>query len=417
MVEDSNDANRVDDSLKFSLRALLGLVAYFAVLAWGMALMGPASVDFWMANAASFLAMCGLVAMARSERGRRYAILPSALLVFAIGFAGSGTTIVVSGAALLFIGGLILAGQPRQRLPRLLGLGLFCHALAIACGVCPALFVRREWFALHREFPVESLARRLDYEASGTANPGAAMIRGNSSAAERLARLDSLYAASNYRETRLRQLHLMRYENFVRAAGFGVGRFVAPRRNTLAWPPLRDIASAAPISDPERESRSHFPDELGDLSTWETLHQRSSWNFLEPPSLGTVFASRERVAGFIPHAFQSAPAAWKPVEVGEVRRLQLVSLLKFDSPRVYVLDHLPRMDQLSSRDAPTRPLNDFETTAVERLRNSWDDLVVEERNDEIRMVGALRAVRKCQECHRVEYGELLGAFSYSVAPR
>ncbi len=48
-------------------------------------------------------------------------------------------------------------------------------------------------------------------------------------------------------------------------------------------------------------------------------------------------------------------------------RLELVSLLKFDEPRVYVLDCLPRMDQLPSDDVLTRALNEFEQSSLESL--------------------------------------------------
>jgi len=98
-------------------------------------------------------------------------------------------------------------------------------------------------------------------------------------------------------------------------------------------------------------------------------------------------------------------AAWK------IERLELASLLKFDEPRVYVLDHLLRMDQLSSEDVPTRALDAFEKESLEELRTD-EDLVIREENGVHRMLGSLRAAKQCLECHSVERGELLGAFSY-----
>ena len=38
----------------------------------------------------------------------------------------------------------------------------------------------------------------------------------------------------------------------------------------------------------------------------------------------------------------------------KLNSLQLISLLRFEAPRAYVLDHLPRMDQLVAEDVPTR---------------------------------------------------------------
>jgi hypothetical protein len=96
-----------------------------------------------------------------------------------------------------------------------------------------------------------------------------------------------------------------------------------------------------------------------------------------------------------------------------ISRLELVSLLKFDEPRVYVLDHLPRMDQLSSDNAPTRPLDAFESESLAKLRTD-EDVVVKGEGTDYRMLGSLRAAKQCLDCHGVLRGELLGAFSYSL---
>jgi hypothetical protein len=41
-----------------------------------------------------------------------------------------------------------------------------------------------------------------------------------------------------------------------------------------------------------------------------------------------------------------------------------------------------------------------------------DDVVVKKDGDNYGMLGSLRAAKQCLECHSVERGELLGAFSY-----
>ena len=79
----------------------------------------------------------------------------------------------------------------------------------------------------------------------------------------------------------------------------------------------------------------------------------------------------------------------------------------------YVSSHLPRMDEL--REAPTRPLNDFELQAVDRIRSD-EDVVTDEVPGRIRMLGSLRAAKDCVQCHSVGRGELLGALSYELAP-
>jgi hypothetical protein len=150
-------------------------------------------------------------------------------------------------------------------------------------------------------------------------------------------------------------------------------------------------------------------DEIG----WE-LHRDSIADFLSPTRLGYA-KDRRHVAGFQSHQFnfapnfrQSEPAPTKY----ELRRLELVSLLKHEQPSVYVTENLPRMDLL--RDVPLRPLDDFERDSLRRL---WfgDDLVVDQQRDRLRLLGAIRAGKQCLSCHDAQRGDLLGAFSYHLA--
>jgi hypothetical protein len=121
----------------------------------------------------------------------------------------------------------------------------------------------------------------------------------------------------------------------------------------------------------------------------------------------------ERVIGFQPHAFRRLPeppeqqngAKWRIVQ------LELVSLLKHDEPVAYVSDHLPRMKEL--REAPTRPLNAFERDALTQLE-AGEDLVVQTLPNTLQMFGSLRALWQCTNCHQVQKGTLLGAFSYRL---
>jgi hypothetical protein len=71
------------------------------------------------------------------------------------------------------------------------------------------------------------------------------------------------------------------------------------------------------------------------------------------------------------------------------------------------------MDQLSSDDAPTRPLDRFEADALKKLRTE-QDVVVDDHEGRVRMLGSLRAGTQCLDCHAAQRGALLGAFSYSL---
>src|SRR5262249_5097490 len=117
---------------------------------------------------------------------------------------------------------------------------------------------------------------------------------------------------------------------------------------------------------------------------------------------------RRHVAGFQPHQFSRVPTT---EERWEVRRLELVGLLLHEKPVVYVTEHLPRMDEVGA--APTRSLDSFETTALERLRHG-EDLLSTEADGVMRMLGAVRSVKQCVKCHGGERGDLLGAFSYTL---
>jgi hypothetical protein len=144
-------------------------------------------------------------------------------------------------------------------------------------------------------------------------------------------------------------------------------------------------------------------------------HERGFLDFVNPEGFGYV-ASRSRVLGFQPHGFRELPTVAATEQASspwQVASLELVSLLKHNPPAAYVSKHLPRMDEL--RDAPTRPLDLFETDALTKLR-AGEELIVESTDDEIRMLGPLRAFQECLQCHQVQGGALLGAFTYRLRP-
>lgn len=93
-----------------------------------------------------------------------------------------------------------------------------------------------------------------------------------------------------------------------------------------------------------------------------------------------------------------------------LKSLQLVSLLKHDRPQVYVSKQLPNMQ---SPGTNVRNLNPFERRSLQELY-AGEDLCIEGRENQVRMLGSLRAIRQCLDCHTVDRGELLGAFSYEL---
>ena len=114
--------------------------------------------------------------------------------------------------------------------------------------------------------------------------------------------------------------------------------------------------------------------------------------------------------GFQSHGFRDPPdeglaGRWR------LRRVELIGLLKYSRPQVYVTADLPRMED--TRDAPLRDPTPFESAALVRLgAGEWVVAAVDGRGGRLRAVGALPAVDSCVECHRAEAGTLLGALSY-----
>ena len=106
-----------------------------------------------------------------------------------------------------------------------------------------------------------------------------------------------------------------------------------------------------------------------------------------------------------------ATGGFKPVHVGywglKMQRFQLVGLVQHSDPRVYLTDK--PLNKQDGNVAPTRELDEFETSALNGLRGG-DQLKVEERDGTIRMLGPIFAGQRCVECH--QRGQMLGAFSY-----
>lgn len=172
--------------------------------------------------------------------------------------------------------------------------------------------------------------------------------------------------------------------------------------------------SGTSIDHSELRSQPEFP--ISGHPELQTLHFHNVANFAPLNSLGGV-DEQLHARGFDAHAFhiaptksdwENSPADWR------LSRLELVSLLKHRPAAVYVSDHLPAMDEL--RDAPTRAVTSFESEAITRLVNG-EDLVAEQSGDEMTMVGSIRAIADCRDCHRASLGGLLGAFSYRLKRR
>jgi hypothetical protein len=292
---------------------------------------------------------------------------------------------------------------------------------------------QRSWSAAKERYPFESISERLAYEANATPR---ASVEGQTNPLlatpvlpdAALARLDEQeqdrHRSWIRRNESLRLVHGSYIEQFITSPGFGVTRIPLPSpysiefaekgRDALHRVERRPDIEGSPepgtaliLSDGEKLlPSSSFKGLLG------TLHDESCQEFLDPYTFGYM-RDRSHVAGFIPHAFEGrrlpqlrpakSPGRWLTV------RVELVSTLKHARPMVYASNHLPNMSEL--RSAQVRELDVFEHQALDLLI-AGEDLVSDAEPDRIRALGSLRAIKQCLECHEVERGALLGAFSY-----
>lgn len=268
--------------------------------------------------------------------------------------------------------------------------------------------------ALRDEFPMTSLAPRLAYEEQDARQHETPAVALSQEATQRLSRLEEVQYRG-IRRNLLEKLHDDQYLAFATAQGFGMVRMIRPNRTWLI------IREPEPDKLPERPQQIDPPTAIqapilaatenrNALPDLTNLHDLGLKSFLDSERFGFV-KTRQVAAGFEPHAMtgNSAFDLRRQLVDWQISRLDLVSLLKFPEPRVYLSEQLPRMDEL--RNAETRPADEFELHALAQLRDGEDNVIDQQLNT-IRMVGAVRAANQCLDCHSVRRGELLGAFSY-----
>lgn len=305
--------------------------------------------------------------------------------------------------------------------------------VAASWGVAAFLFLPRwrEIESLVNEFPVVRMDERLAYEQAESLVAQRTF--------EAITTKDLMYRieerspsepwARNRRRSALISLEMTHgdfVEAFTQQEEFGFFRMyhMPAKREFIALTEPVPLAIPEPppssVSGENVDEESSVRYEAGEAGT--EFHLEQILNFADPQTYGLPLDGHDhgigwtplgaaRVRGFEPHAFRALPGGSPAGEEWQLTRLELVSLLKHDPPAAYVSQHLPRMQDLSSDDAPTRPLNAFESRALQQLQDA-ETIVAEQSRNQIRMLGGLRAAIQCQQCHRVAEGDLLGAFSY-----
>jgi hypothetical protein len=290
----------------------------------------------------------------------------------------------------------------RYALPATLAASLAAYAI----GGARAVYDSREYERLRELYPLESLVERLPPD------PELSQRRPLPSAAR--ARLEELETRANsysHRSVMLRILHEDTVGLFVNSPGFGVARVMLPSESLLEI----DARGVAPVPQPvPRASALNLtPGFVGQPKASPNnedynRHWQGVADFTDSRNRGYV-RDRQHVAGFRPHRLSEVPGVGSPRMA--VETVELVSLLRFSEPAVYISADLPRMDEL--RDAPTRLLDGFESAALWQLRDG-EDLVAVQDGALVRMLGSIRNAKHCLDCHGGARGDLLGAFSYTL---
>jgi hypothetical protein len=286
------------------------------------------------------------------------------------------------------------------------------YAFPCTFAVTAVIYGYSSWRALHEydalraSYPYESMEERIPE------SPRAERTRPLPAATDaRMMNLERRHGTGNYfRGWMLRQIHEGTVDMFVSNPGFGIGRMLRPseaalkaraeERKPIPQPVPRASPSGVPAGNPEPVPTTD-EDQVN-------VHEYSLLDFSRLEGIG-YYKDRRHVAGFRPHRFTYLSEAGKDRFV--VETVDLVSLLRHPEPVAYVSADLPRMDEL--RHAPTRPLDAVESAALRQLREG-EDLVSVEAGDRLRMIGSIRNLKQCVDCHGGERGDLLGAFSYTL---
>ncbi len=353
-----------------------------------------------------------------------FSLLVSIFLLMC-GFFSAGMMIFAHVIAALILNQLM---QPMSR-RTLTGISLGCVAvsmLLLNMAEPPRL---QRLLQARAAYPIVDLSDRLQYESvrEEVADSSLTQISLSEKVATRLNDKELLPVESRFsRLWALQKIHDQAYEEFVRSVGFGAVRMITAGRNRIDTPEIPtlgfedefDVESAVSADDTETmEWKYHLRVDYTDHDAPDSYHFAGEADFLHPATIGFV-QSPKKAAGFLPHAFHLSPAALHDKDLGYktwvLQNLELISLLRFDEPRAYVLDHLPRMDHLSSDEIPTRALTQFELTSLQELKTE-KDVVIKDSGDKLYMLGSLRAGKSCIDCHSVKRGNLLGAFTYKFA--
>ena len=302
---------------------------------------------------------------------------------------------------------------------------MICLLLSIAGVIVFGLGPYRELMRIREQIPEQNLAKRLDYEVDHVRSQDTPRVWHRLTDHWKDFELTLLGDLGTWPEARnhyLRQIHDQRVDSLVKSQGFGVGQISLFHEYDGAHDGILPDLQNVPFRGKNNQDNP-APQTFDEGNYWITpqwrpgrgpldFHFSGLIDFLNTTTYGLMVEPRKTI-GFESHGFHfSAEPVNYQNQTLLLTTLQLVSLRRFGKPRVYVLGHLPRMDQLSKPDVVTRRLNEFESRSLKIIQDNNTDVELEFVNHKLVMLGSIRAVQPCLDCHTAKRGELLGAFSY-----
>jgi len=202
---------------------------------------------------------------------------------------------------------------------------------------------------------------------------------------------------SHLDDAELRHFHESTESSFAMAPG--VGRHRGGAHVLLADSQVKFLSEASSVpTDPAN---------IDSYGMWGSLGtRRNSSGEVHGPATSNPIVTLNRMPSthyafeYLTPDFSNDPAfPWKLAEA---------LLVSVDRHQVYLAEQIGS-DNFSA--GPTRELNSFEATALDRLLAGDSDAIIEAAS-EVQMLGALRNRQRCTGCHDREDNALLGALSY-----
>lgn len=332
----------------------------------------------------------------------------SLLAIFGGMCVGLNSLVFLLHASLNLIGSIVakqMCLAPRKYVALLTFLGVAAYSVFMASKYIEL----QELYALRKQYPETSLEDRLAFEnhaQEAAANHSTVVLSPDVEVTLSAFESREEDEEEHWREAMLARLHNEMYDHFISMQGFGPARMIGFPTPNADFIELKRASTQLPLSI--KKNLSLFSEN----SKTDKLHNKVMNDIFKSGSFGHVVGSK-RAVGFEPHGptnlEQEIGASQNDNTDLQLTRLELVSLLRHEEPRVYVAETIPLMNELDS--FPHRELNDFETQALSQLVSERDTFM-KETSDGAVMLGAVRAADECLQCHTGPRGRLLGAFTY-----